>query len=267
VVADPATALRAAGAPATARPAIAPPFPADAGKAATLARTVLEPGILAEGEATDPGGKALPVLRETLAAVGAVDPGLARHFVRAVLPQANGQMTATLLFFLAAARGGDVSGWLGGRMTQALEDADSAELLPRLAGELAGRGRAAETADGWRPVTLPFYQEGQLSTLTVHLHQQGGGTAGEADSGRRFLIDVELSRLGPLQFDGLVKSRRLDLVLRSHTAFPAPMRDEMRALFRDAVDSVGLAGGLAFRPGGHDWVKIASAGPHVATTA
>ena len=206
----------------------------------------------------------VPVLREAVAVLSAADPTLATQFVRSVLPQANTQLASTLLFFLAATRGGDVRGWMGGRVATALEETGRADLMPKLAAELSVPARTApdSVAGEWRSQQIPLYQDGEVGGMAVHVRRSGedGGADGDGgEDGRRFLLDVDLSRMGPLQFDGLIRDRRFDLVIRSKAAFPDSMRQDIRTLFRDASEAVGLRGGLTFQAGSHDWVTVATA--------
>jgi len=64
-----------------------------------------------------------------------------------------------------------------------------------------------------------------------------------------FLLDVELSRLGPLQLDGLIRGKRLDLMLRSQRPLDAPMRQELNEIFQNAQQATGYAGQLFFQAG------------------
>ena len=205
-----------------------------------------------------------PALREAISVLSAVDPTLATQFVRSVLPQANSQLAATLLFFLAATRSGDIRGWMGGRVASTLEDAGRGDLLTKLSAELAAPGRTMPDppTGEWRSQTIPLYQDGDIGGMAVHVRRSGdeGGEAGDgAAAGHRFLIDMDLSRMGPLQLDGLVHETRFDPTIRSPAAFPEPMRQDMRTLFRDASNAVGLHGGLIFQAGGHDWATVATA--------
>ena len=44
---------------------------------------------------------------------------------------------------------------------------------------------------------------------------QAGDNGDQEDSGHRFVIDVTMSRLGPIQLDGLVRVDDIRLVVRS----------------------------------------------------
>ncbi len=60
------------------------------------------------------------------------------------------------------------------------------------------------------------------------------------------MIELQLVRLGPMQFDGLVRERRFDLVLRSEQ----PLEDGLRAIieqtFRDTLLISGWSGELSY---------------------
>jgi hypothetical protein len=63
------------------------------------------------------------------------------------------------------------------------------------------------------------------------------------------MLDVELSRIGPLQIDGLVRDKRLDLVVRTREALPDEMRHDINRIFSDAGDITGFKGVLTFQAG------------------
>jgi hypothetical protein len=64
--------------------------------------------------------------------------------------------------------------------------------------------------------------------------------------GIRFALEAELSRLGPVQLDCLVRGKHLILVLRSHRGLASELRDEMRATFQRALQGAGISGDLSF---------------------
>ena len=206
----------------------------------------------------------MPSLTEALTVLAAANPTLANAVAQALVPQPNGQLAAAVLFFLTAVRGGDFRTWLGERATRSLDSAGRGDLLARLGGEAAALSRqAGEAIHGdWRGYTIPMLTGEGLGSFRLLVRPRGergeGGRGDEADPGsRRFLIDVELSRLGPLQIDGLFKTRKLDLVVRSRTAFCLDDRREMNRIFAQACETSGIAGALSFHTDGRSWVKIA----------
>jgi hypothetical protein len=61
------------------------------------------------------------------------------------------------------------------------------------------------------------------------------------------VVDIDLSALGPMQFDGLYNNQRFDLFVRSRTRLAAPMRHDILTIFDDAIAHTGLKGKLGFQ--------------------
>lgn len=234
--------------------------PAQAAQAATQAAAPASSADL--GPMSD---RDWPAMRQLMAALAAADPALARSML-ATMPQPNRKLTAALSFFLSAMRGGDARGWLGEEAGSALEKSGRGDLLARLDKEFEGLKReAADPLPGdWRPYAVPMMDAEGLRPLKLHIHplpaeeEKGGKEASKP--GSRFLIDVDMSRLGPMQLDGLVRPNHFDLILRSHVALPTELRVELIQVFADSVRAVGYSGGLSFQSGAKSWVKLTRAG-------
>ena len=206
-----------------------------------------------------------PAMRQLMAALAGSDPALARS-MQATMPQPNRKLTAALSFFLAAVQGGDARGWLGDEASSSLEKSGRGDLLSQLDKEFEGlRREAAEPMPGdWRPYTLPMMDANGPRPIRLYVHplkeEEGADGKEKAKPGSRFLIDVDLSRLGPMQLDGLVRPNHFDLILRSHVALPPDLKVELIQVFADSVRAVGYSGGLSFQSGARSWVKLTRAG-------
>ena len=79
-----------------------------------------------------------------------------------------------------------------------------------------------------------------------------GATLAEREKGTRFLLDLDLSRLGPMQFDGLVKRqyKHFDLIIRTRDPLPGEMRRDIDGLFQNGLMNFGLEGSVVFQPEG-----------------
>lgn len=207
-----------------------------------------------------------PAMRQLMAVLAAADPAMARSML-ATMPQPNRKLTAALTFLLSAMRGGDARGWLGEDASSTLEKSGRDDVLARLEKDFESLKRdAAEPLPGdWRPYTLPMMDANGPKPIRLHIHplagdEEGGEGKEKAKPGSRFLIDVEMSRLGPMQLDGLVRPNHFDLILRSHVALPPDLRVELIQVFADSVRAVGYTGGLSFQSGAKSWVKLTRAG-------
>ncbi len=209
-------------------------------------------------------GQDWPAMKEVMAMLAAADPVLARHLAQTVLPQPNKRLTTNLTFFLAALRGGDAAGWLGGDAVDSLERRGGGRLLAQLREDFqaAARQAAEPTAEGWRSMAIPFGPPEQISRMQLAVRNALDGDEKTGDGGddkgkaQRFLLDLSFSRLGPMQLDGLVRPGRFDLMIRTLDLLPAELRQGIGELFRDSLETVGFAGTIGFQTGAHRWAKV-----------
>ncbi|GAB6054639.1 hypothetical protein JCM17960_34590 [Magnetospira thiophila] len=205
----------------------------------------------------DPLGREWPALKETLASLQQMDPAAAQRFLDGILPKPTAQLGAQLLFFMSALRGGDVRAWLGGDASRALA-ARRPDLLDRLGDDVKTMGRAAAPSPSadWRLYGLPMFDGQELSQIRLmvrdHPSEDDPKEGRDTQEETRFIIDVDLSRMGRLQMDGLVRpgDRRFDLILRTVSPLAAEVRDHIRELFRDSSEITGFIGGISFQIGG-----------------
>ncbi|MEK9661425.1 MAG: hypothetical protein VW644_06780, partial [Alphaproteobacteria bacterium] len=192
-------------------------------------------------------------LQEAIAAIQAADPAHASTTLRASLPTTGPQLAAGLGFFLNAVFGAKMQDWLSRDLLRALEAQRRGDLAGRLAEDFAELSRLAGDTPGseWRTVLLPLMHGDALHQarlyLRAHDERRDQDNGDEDDAGTRFVVEVELSRLGALQLDGLVRSKRFDLMVRSHRALPEQVRVEIGTLFAAANETMKAAGQIAFQ--------------------
>lgn len=215
------------------------------------------------------GGRDFPALRQVLASLAGLDRLLAQSFLSTVVPQPNRKLGSALTFLVSAMRGGDAHGWLGGAAVSTLQRAGLGQRVADLEREFTElQAPPSEMARGeWAPFTLPMLDSTGLTPITLYLHTVNNQQQTPEDEGapaqekaRRFLLDVELSRLGHLQLDGLVRERRFDLILRSYAPLAPDLRRDLEGSFANCLGAVGFAGGLSFQSGGRDWVELRRSG-------
>ena len=204
-----------------------------------------------------------PVLQEMLTILPQVAPQAAQAFVNMLPSPSNPQNLApTALFFIAAVRAGDVEGWLGGKAVDALRRSGRGDVLSRFSQEMSGLSRAASEPVGqdWKALSLPLYWQNQLLKVPVFYRQDQDSRSGQngEKGSTRFIINLDLSRMGKIQMDALYLkgAKRFDLILRTEQAFSKAMEQEMRGLFTEALAEVSLTGGLIFQTGADQWVTV-----------
>jgi hypothetical protein len=187
--------------------------------------------------------QALEAFRDAGVSMPAV---VARH-----LPHTGPRLAEGLINALAAAHDEDGFQALERLLRPALERMGQREMGEALHQELArpsgSTGNATQT--DWRVYTLPLFDNGQLHQLRIYERQHGGGRQQQAGGppGSRFVVEVEMSRLGAMQLDGLVQPKRFDLMLRSRQPLPEEVRRDIAALFAEARSAAGFAGEIGFQ--------------------
>lgn len=99
--------------------------------------------------------------------------------------------------------------------------------------------------EGWRHFALPLLLGARAELFWLRL--RGGSQTGDATSGTRFQVSLQFSELGPLQIDGLLHHRRLNLILRSREDLPPQLQADLEDICHEAADLLGMSGQLAFQ--------------------
>jgi hypothetical protein len=187
-------------------------------------------------------------LRRTLEVLAAGDPQAAQQAQGRAVALPGERLAAGLLFLIAALRGGDVSMLLGERAVRALERAGRGAMLARLSEELGTLRRlATEPSGDWRAFFLPVQQpDGPITPVRLFFRQQRG-RKGQGEPTTRFVVETELTRLGPLQIDGLARATRIDLVLRTRELLPEGARRDIDAIVQSAAAEGRFTGTIAFQ--------------------
>ncbi len=191
-----------------------------------------------------------PALEESMKALEEVAPGALRHVTTAALPRPDSQMTANVLFFLSALRAGDIRSWFGDGPTRILQRLRT-DVANRLGDDFAHLSRVAdEPAGDWRLSVAPFLAGDEIQKIRLLTRRQEEEDEDDEDkAGTRFVVDLDLSRLGRMQLDGLVASggKRVDLVIRTDRPLPPHMQNDIRDIFTEASELTGMTGGVGFQ--------------------
>lgn len=204
---------------------------------------------------SDQAGPIVPqtALQQALAVLATLQPNLAKAASDAFVLQPGAQLAALIFGFLAGVQGGAAKRWTDSPARAALDALDHGELREKLDDDAVAIGsQSLPTApDGWKITVLPYLGAASLQPARLYqraaearIEEEEGGAASAA--GQRFVVEIELRRLGPLQFDGLVRERRFDLAIRSSQPFDATLQAEIGHIFRETIGISGYAGDLVF---------------------
>jgi len=238
-------------------------------KVAAVAPPAVRAAPLGAANATPPAAAARSTLiEETSSALAAASANFGSAIQTALAFEPGTNLAAALFGFLAGVQSGrPPARMLDPPLRKALLEAGRGDLAGRLdtAAQTIGTVRSEPARDGWTVTVLPFL--GSLSSEPMRLYRkaiQDRDAEGKLRTSQRFVLELELQRLGPLQFDGMVRERRFDLVLRSTTPLAPDLQEELKQIFRDGMMISGWAGELGFgRAGRYPLVPLLDRRPPV----
>jgi len=102
----------------------------------------------------------------------------------------------------------------------------------------------------WRCCFIPILDDGTIRQINLFYRRdrrKDRKDAKDEKSGTRFIVEVDMSRMGPFQFDGLVREKQFDLMVRSHIALPQKFKQDITELFQEALSLGDYRGGLIFQ--------------------
>jgi hypothetical protein len=195
-----------------------------------------------------------PTLSEAVQMLQRSDPMAAAQLANAI-PDGGPRTALAVISFVQAMRTGESRQWPGDSTLRALERAGprGAHLASQLAAEVSDMSRHVREAPGdWRAFVLPWHNGDRVERVRMVIQEsdpdeearkkRGGG-------GTRFLVDLDLSRLGPLQLDGMFRkeTRGFDMMVRTRAPLPETMRRDLAGLFANSNAAMNLTGTLGFQ--------------------
>lgn len=172
--------------------------------------------------------------------------------VLAHLPQAGPKLAAGLLAAMQALRTGDDEGLLGALVASRAGGTTRDDSARKVRQEFAQVSSLAQERPGidWRCCFIPILDDGTIRQINLFYRRdrrKDRKDAKDEKSGTRFIVEVDMSRMGPFQFDGLVREKQFDLMVRSHIALPQKFKQDITELFQEALTLGDYRGGLAFQ--------------------
>ncbi|MBL4907062.1 MAG: hypothetical protein JKX94_06385, partial [Sneathiella sp.] len=188
-------------------------------------------------------------LRDAMNVLLAKYPAQALSILNQRIPSANSQLGASLLFFLSAMNGGGLDKWLGQDFRSSLENAGRHGMLANLDDDFATLARINSDPGGndWKNLTFPFYDGAILRQIKIFYRQRNKNPQKSDEESTRFVIELDLSKSGPAQLDGLFNKQHFDLVFRSQQVLPDDLKQHVLSIFHDNLEITGIQGKLVFQ--------------------
>ena len=207
----------------------------------------------AEQQGLGPNG--WPALSTAADVLAQADRLAADQLIR-MIPQANPRLAAAMAVFAGAVQSGDFKKLGGEGAIKGLDKAGRRDLVDRLKRDfldLADEAQRPRGAGDWQVVTLPFAHGASIDPIHLYLRRlnEGEDQGGKPGQEQRFILDVRLSRLGRIQFDGLVSrpNKRFDLIVRTAEPLGAEICRDISGIFAECGQLTGITGTVGFQSG------------------
>lgn len=173
-----------------------------------------------------------------------------------LVPRPGAQLSAEMLFIMAALKGGGLTKWLGEdnmRLVDTIQSRSRSGLLAKLGSEFAElKTIPADIRDGqWHSMLIPLAAEGSVQPLRFYIKGESHKSASGTSHMDHFMVDLELTRLGAMQLDGLVQTHQrniqFDLVVRTERDWEDKITAPIRDIFVRGQEITGFHGSISFK--------------------
>ncbi|MEA1938315.1 MAG: hypothetical protein U9N14_04410 [Pseudomonadota bacterium] len=115
--------------------------------------------------------------------------------------------------------------------------------------------KSETNAKGWQSLVVPFHNGESPDRMRLFWRvPEDADVKADKDRPVRFLVEVEPQRLGPVQLDGLARTGRLDMILRTQEPLATCDRQTIRTAFTEALNAGGQSGEITFQTGRDRWI-------------
>lgn len=202
------------------------------------------------------GANGWPNLEGTVNALAQMDQQAAEQLIRTI-PQANPRLAAAMSLFAGAVRSGDFKLLASDGVTRGLDRAGRRDLADRLKKDFLDLTEDSERPRGdgdWQVITLPFAHGAQIDPIRLFVPRVSGedkSKQGGKGQEQRFILEVQMSRLGRIQFDGLIQkdNARFDLIIRSGQSLGPDICRDIAGIFAECAQMTGVKGTVGFQSG------------------
>jgi hypothetical protein len=163
------------------------------------------------------------------------------------IPKPGPRLAQQMMAFVDSATQGGARAWLGDTLSNALQRL-AGGLIERIDHDLREMLSQRAVDSEWRMTVIPMLDGRDFRQIRFFERKRKREEAERRkDDSSRFVVECEHSEFGPVQIDGLMHERRMDVIVRTHDALPADMERDILVLFGESCTGLNLAGQLFFQ--------------------
>ena len=171
------------------------------------------------------------------------------------------QITSSALFLFTALGVGGVDQWLGQKLSSDSKHEKIIKLLEAVTKEGGSINRSLSAPSGeWRVWNFPLNYHDQFVPVNHYVQDFGQQNQGDEQADKndltRFVFEFDLTRMGTLQIDGMMREENLDIFIRTEREVSKEMKNTIRGLYLSALEKSDLKGDVAFQTRDKSWVEL-----------
>ena len=198
-------------------------------------------------------------LEQALQALEEIHPRSTHKFLNSIIPRPGTALISNIIFFLSAIKTGDLQSWIGEKTLRVIErhQPNIAQKIKEDFTVLSKKIEESQPGD-WRIAVVPVNSGDEIQKIRLLLRQNEEDTNKEGTNHSRFIIDIQLSRIGRLQLDGLVRDEgnSFELIIRTDTHLADIIKNKIRTIFSETTKLTGVNGGINFQAAPANFVDI-----------
>ncbi len=201
------------------------------------------------------------------------DPASLFHLAATRLPSVETNLSSSLLFLLQALKAGDIDTFVDQAVESRSHSKDKDALARAVRDVLTQPDRPAldPIVGRWHEWHVPLHAGGVFHTMALYVRdekrEETEALSPLKEKRTRFVVAIDLSRLGPMQLDGLAQGKRLDLIVRSEAPLDKTLQNSLTQTWGDTLETLGMQGVLRFQFSREGWISFtpAASGAEVLT--
>lgn len=172
------------------------------------------------------------------------------------LTESAQHLTSGLFSFISNLRKNDFKSWVGKENIKWLSEQGHDAAITKATEDFHTLSKqfSATSPQTWQPLFFPVVVDGQVQQVRLYVKQDensGKKTQEGTDKDTRFVVELDLSRLGEIQMDGFVrkseKNITFNMIIRSLTPLPQDVEKDLSAIFQTTAELTGYKGDILFQ--------------------
>jgi len=190
-------------------------------------------------------------MSQAMNVLAAESPDVANKVLKEQIPQLDKNFAAKLFSFINNFKNSDSPSLLTNDSRRALQYAGQGQLLQKMEQDFSlAKQLVSDNHNNWNSLVFPLYDGKNLQYGVMHYKKEKGGDNSRESSGTKFVVEVDLTKLGPVQLEGEVANKspakEFNLMVRTKNRLSPDVQKGISDIFLEGAAVTGNNGMLQF---------------------